>query len=221
MTTTQQFTQDIGRHTLTVIRDEGVNRHLRFQRPGTMSMHFDIITWPGYLCYTGDMGTYVFRREADMIGFFRKGVRDTPYRIDHRYWAQNIEAADRCDGIENFSKDRFKANVKDYVEQFSKDDNEWPEERKKALWAEIENEVLDRLDESNEGVLMQRLYDFNHDGFCFQDWESRSTEYSPRFLWCCHALEWAIGTYDAHKQAQLSNETSREPSQALLEALQA
>lgn len=203
MTTTERFIRDIAKHTITVVSDEGVNRHLHFQRPGTMCMHFDIITWPGYLCYTGDMGTYVFRREQDMIGFFRKGRNDKPYRIDFRYWAEKVEAADKCDGIEEFSSAAFQRNVRDYFEQRTGDDEErWPEDRKSALWAEIKSEVLDCLDETSEGVFMQRLYDFSHDGFSFQDWEYRSKEYSHRFLWCCHALEWAIKTYDAYKNEQ-------------------
>lgn len=82
------------------------------------------------------------------------------------------------------------------------DEERWPEDRKSALWAEIKSEVLDCLDETSEGVFMQRLYDFSHDGFSFQDWEYRSKEYSHRFLWCCHALEWAIKTYDAYKNEQ-------------------
>lgn len=67
----ETFTRDIAKHEIEVIRDDGVDRHLRFRRPGTMSMHFDILTWPGYLCYTGDMGSYVFRRTEDMLEFFR------------------------------------------------------------------------------------------------------------------------------------------------------
>ena len=28
---------------------------------------FDIVTWPGYLCYSGDMGCFVFTRLPDMF----------------------------------------------------------------------------------------------------------------------------------------------------------
>lgn len=40
------FDRDIAQHQMEVIRDDGVNRHLRFKRPGTMCMHFDLLTWP-------------------------------------------------------------------------------------------------------------------------------------------------------------------------------
>jgi len=45
MTTEANFFKDVDRHVIEIIRDDGVNRHVRFRRPGTMCMHFDLITW--------------------------------------------------------------------------------------------------------------------------------------------------------------------------------
>lgn len=61
--TESTFLREVSQHSMTVIRDDGVNRHLRFRRPETNCMGFDLITWAGHLCYTGDMGTYVFSRK--------------------------------------------------------------------------------------------------------------------------------------------------------------
>lgn len=203
MITTTQFLSDVEDHEMKVFRDDGVNRHLRFKRPDTMCMHFDILTWPGYLCYTGDMGTYVFRRTTDMLEFFRAGQNDQPYRIDFRYWAEKVEAADKCDGLEEFSLEKFKAEVHDYFEQATKDQEEWTSERKAALWAEIQSDVIGRVEDDGEGLAWVALRDFSHDGFEFRDWERSCKVYSHRFLWCCHALEWAVRTYDTSKaQAQ-------------------
>lgn len=197
------FSRDIDRHQMQVIRDEGVNRHLRFKRPGTMCMHFDILTWPGYLCYTGDMGSYLFRRLDDMFEFFRGGSGSKPYRIDLRYWAEKLEAADKSDGISAFSADSFKAEVRDYFEQATDDDDDWPAQRKAALWDEIESQVLGRDWEGSADLAFQRLHDFEHDGFRFTDWDRECKEYSHRFRWCCHALVWAIATYDASRHVEL------------------
>lgn len=71
--TEETFLADVAAHQIHVLRDDGVHRHIRFKRPGTYCMQFDLITWPGYLCYTGDMGTYVFNRLEDMFEFFRTG----------------------------------------------------------------------------------------------------------------------------------------------------
>ncbi len=196
---TEDFKRCVASHEMIVIRDDGVNRHIRFQRPGTMCMHFDILTWPGYLCYTGDMGTYVFRRLHDMFQFFRRDEGRPEYRIDFRYWAEKMEAADRRDGFEEFSADTFRSEVKDYFEQATDDDEDWTESRKSALWDEIERDVLDRSEEYGEHGAFLALRDFRYDGFEFVDWERSCKEYTHRFLWCCHALEWGIGVYDASK----------------------
>jgi hypothetical protein len=44
------------------------------------------------------------------------------------------------------------------------------------------------------------LWEFEHDGFRFDDWERDCKVWTHRFLWCCHALEWAIDRYDSTKQ---------------------
>ena len=86
--TPDTFLQDVAQHQIHVIRDDGVYRHVRFKRPDTYCSHFDLITWPGHLCYTGDMGTYVFTRLRDMFDFFRRPDNEKWHRIDRRYWAE-------------------------------------------------------------------------------------------------------------------------------------
>lgn len=194
-----RFLEDISRHELTFLKEDGLHRHMRFQRPGSWCMHFDIITWPGYLCYTGDMGTFVFKRLDDMLQFFRRGKDRPAFSIDYRYWAEKVESADKCDGIGAFDLDEFKANVRDYFEQNV--DEDWPAERKAALWAEIESDVLYYSDDGEPWAWV-RLHEFAHDGFRFVDFGRDCKAYSHSFLWCCHALEWAIATYDAAKAAK-------------------
>lgn len=195
------FERDIAKHEMEVIRDDGVNRHLRFKRPGTMCMHFDLLTWPGYLCYTGDMGTYVFRRLHDMFQFFRRGENRGQYRIDLRYWAEKLEASDRGDGVREWTPEKFKAEVRDYFEQRTDDDEEWPADRKAALWQEIDEQVCASADDG-EHYAWVALWEFEHDGFRFDDWERDCKVWTHRFLWCCHALEWAIDRYDSTKQPE-------------------
>ena len=136
--------------------------------------------------------------------FFCAGKGDSPYKIDFRYWAEKVEAADKGDGLEAFSAYKFKAEVRDYFEQATDDTDEWPDARKAALWAEIESDVIDRVEVDGDGVAWAALRDFKHDGFEFTDWERSCKEYSHRFLWCCHALEWAVRTYDAAKVEALA-----------------
>jgi hypothetical protein len=192
------FAGDIAHHEMHVIRDDGVHRHLRFKQPGSMCMHFDLITWPGYLCYTGDMGTYVFSRLLDMFEFFRARSEERRHSIDLRYWAEKLQASDRRDGVREWSADQFRAEVRDYFEQATEDPEDWPETLKAELWAEIEEQVCAAAEDSEHHAWVA-LCEFEHGRFRFQDWERDCKVWTHRFLWCCHALRWAIATYDASK----------------------
>lgn len=44
----ERFDVDVAEHKMTVLRDEGLYRHLRFQKPGTSCYYFDLVTWPGH-----------------------------------------------------------------------------------------------------------------------------------------------------------------------------
>lgn len=72
--TVERFLQDVADHKMTVVMDNGVYRHLRFANSDSklaFNQWFDIVTWPGFLAYSGDMGCFVFSRLKDMFEFFR------------------------------------------------------------------------------------------------------------------------------------------------------
>lgn len=215
--TQKEFLNDVASHTMTIIRNDGVYRHIRFAEPGTSCMHFDLITWPGYLCYTGDMGTYVFTRLRDMFEFFRRS--DKSYRIDYRYWAEKVEAADKGDGLREFSYAKFQSYIREWIterEEESKPDDDEPEELAKhaaayaELRAEVESEVVH--EDENEVRCYDAANDFRHDGeawrayygkeACFEfadlgdGFDSGTHEYTRRFVWCCYALAWGVEQYD-------------------------
>jgi len=222
--TKEQFQKDVADHRMQIIRDDGVYRHVRFQQPGSSDMYFDLITWPGCLCYTGDMGTYVFQRTTDMFEFFRRPAH-CRYTIDVRYWAEKVEAGDkssRGDGIKEFSKAKFDANVRKELEDFIKREMEEAAEHGETelctcamsdLRAEVENDVISADD--NDIRCYDAANDFKFDGsnsdawvalygdarsFDFTDfWEVDHTEYTLRFQWCCMALSWAMQVYDEAK----------------------
>jgi hypothetical protein len=73
----QSFLKDIANHQLEILLDNGVYRHLRFKaNANSWNMWFDVVTWPGFLAYSGDMGCFVFTRIADMFEFFRSNKAD-------------------------------------------------------------------------------------------------------------------------------------------------
>lgn len=182
----ERFPKDVSEHVMTVLRDDGVSRHIRFRRPGTMCMGFDIVTWPGVLCYTGDMGTYVFQRLEDMFEFFRDNAAEPS--INPRYWGEKVIAQD-YDGVQKFSVDVATQHIGEWMT-----DNEVPAHVRAAILSDVMPRAFD-----SEHDLREAMRDFELEGVTFGDlyWEARFSEHTYRFLWCCHALVWAIRQYDA------------------------
>lgn len=90
------FLADVAHHQLTVLRDDGLYRHLRFSKPGSNDMRFDVVTWPGFLAYSGDMGCFVFERLDDMLAFFRRPYTGPGLTINERYWAEKCQEIGRA-----------------------------------------------------------------------------------------------------------------------------
>ncbi len=200
-TVEQRFMNDVRDHVITVLRDDGVDRHLRFKRPNRGAYWFDLLTWPGALCIDGDCGTYVFRRLEDMFEFFRtdrEHKKGDGLAINPRYWGEKLQAVARHGGYEEFSEARFRANVKDYFDSWCKS-NDPDEERKTALRLEITDSVLACSDEG-EDAAFSAVRDFESDDgtFGFVDfYDYRFTDYTSSFLWCCYAIAWGVRLYDA------------------------
>jgi hypothetical protein len=196
--TEEQFLKDAARHVMTVIRDDGVHRHIRFKRPDSGTYWFDLITWPGSLCIDGDCGTYVFRRLEDMFQFFRQDREENTLYINPQYWGEKLQAVASQGGYKEFCKDSFKANVKRWFDDWVESE-EPSEDLKFALWAEIENDVLDRC-EDGEHEAYSAAYNFSSDvskDFDFTDFFEVSSQVCTfHFIWCCYAIAWGVKTYD-------------------------
>jgi hypothetical protein len=191
-----RFCSDIKEHRVTVLRDDGLYRHLRCST-GSYVYQFDVITWPGYLCYSGDMGCFVFTRLKDMFEFFR-GRRAA--LIDRGYLAEKCVAVDKSDGVREYSEQLFRDAVRSRFEGYAEDLDDVD---KDDMWSEIEAEVLPRASDGLQ-MAVQAALDFcyrAHDGgqhIVFTDfWEHRLEDYTTRFWWCCYAIPWAIEHYDA------------------------
>jgi hypothetical protein len=193
--------KDIKDHTLKIIRDDGVYRHVKGSANGSYHYSFEIITWPGWLCYTGDMGSYTFQRLEDMFEFFRMKsprVTDDRLQINPGYWAEKVQAADKHGKIEEFSAERFRARL---LEDIDERDDENAEQIKTALT----EEVLNYLDEQDEAEARKRADSFEFNGKqVFHDlWDYDFRAYTHHFIWCCYALAWTIREYDALKAASV------------------
>ncbi len=194
------FLRDVAKHEINIIRDDGVHRHVRFKKPGTSCMHFDLITWPGHLCYSGDMGTYVFQRLEDMFVFFRdeRTASDGKLRINISYWGEKLESICRSGGYKKYSQDKFIETVNEIVNDYIENE-EINEEEAASLREAVEDGVLTAGE--YEATAHSAALCFEHNGFELRDyWDVNLKEVTYHFQWCCYALAWGIHKYDTEKQ---------------------
>lgn len=190
----KRFVDDTSDHELTVLRDDGLYRHLRFQKPGTSIYRFDIVTWPGYLAFVGDAGDFVFARTADMLEFFVPEGRETSAGINPQYWSEKL-VAPRPDAAQTYSYEAFKRHVSEWLDSVG--DGLDPGERT-ALCAAVDERLLspylDAAHSEHEAHVLLR--DFECDGVrVYDSWEWSLREYRHDFLWCCYAIVSGIKSY--------------------------
>lgn len=183
-----RFAENTSEHQMVVLHDDGLYRHVRFKAPGTSFYWFDLVTWPGYLSITGDMGAFTFARVTDMFTFFYGPD------INPGYWGEKVV----CGEVRSYSEDTFREWVNEEIERGRED--------KPGLdWLDIGNRIeQDVLYEAGyaEGAL-QAIHDWNDIygpgkelGFQFYTDEGVDfTDFTGRFLWCCHAIQWGIEQY--------------------------
>ena len=203
--TEERFLTDVKDHKISIEKDDGVHRFIRFRRENGSAYWFDLITWPGNLCISGDCGTYVLSRLPDMFDFFRidegdfNKRKDRLLNINPGYWGEKLQSIGTNAGYEEFSEEKFEVNVKDYFDSYMAPQIE-TEIEKDELWQEITEEILNYSCDGSDRV-HQRLYDFEHEGYSFDlDQFSNSERFTFHFIWCLYAIVWGIIKYDEAKQ---------------------
>jgi hypothetical protein len=202
--TRDQFLNDVKDHVMTVLRDDGLYRHIRFKKPASSCMYFDLLTYPGGLLYRGDMGSFAFERLADMFEFFRADGG----QINPGYWSGKLVAVNR-DGrssVTEFDAEQFDREIKREVLAWCRENGyRTSRDQRRDLWDAVMSEVID-AGESYDGDTKKRFADeFTHQFgggiyFVFDNpWEMSCDRYTHGFLWCCHALAWGIAKYDEMK----------------------
>lgn len=221
----ERFAGDTAEHELIVLRDDGLYKHLRFKKPGTGMYRYDLVTWPGFLTFCGDMGTLVFARDEDMLRFFRSNPDRPAYRISADYWSEKVQDEGR-ELVRRFSLDVLKASI----EQRVKDRIDYypiPSREVEKLNAQLEQEVFAVFEWEGEPGGMTALRDFQFDwtdangphSFRFEDYyELDRTEWDFRYLWACHGIVTGIDKYDAHMGARVVDALLNEGARDLLGA---
>lgn len=180
------FQRNTAEHKTRILMNNGLYRHVVCAKPKTSAYHFGLITWPGYLTIYGDCGCYTFSRLDDMFEFFRGE------RINPSYWAEKVRAADKSSGIKAWSPECFAAVVREHLADWiaGMDDDDADDLRT------LVEEGIDSHDQ-DEHAALEWMRDFDHNGYQFIDyWDHNFHEYTHQFIWCLHAIVWAISQYD-------------------------
>lgn len=203
----QDFLRDVEKHQINVLRDDGLYRHIRFRRPDTSAYFFDLITWPGALCYTGDMGTFVFSRLADMFEFFRTDRTELgELYINPGYWSEKLLAVDgnrQSASAMEFSEEEFTKVINEQVEDWL-DERDVSEGDAEELREAVKDDIIRMIEPQDESYSYRLAYEFRHEvageEFSFTDlFDYNFRTFTRTFLWCCYALSWSIQKYDEHK----------------------
>ena len=204
--TESRFLDDVKNHGMSVVVDNGFNRHLIFSRNGSMIYRFELITWAGKLCITGDCGTYVFSRLPDMFEFFRMDNYDFNKRPDPHlsinpgYWGEKLLSVGTNAGYTEFDKTEYVERVAEHFNDYFLDRSE---DERKACWREVSEEVIAAADDG-EHEAYSAVQNFEYGGFSFQDFfDSGGTEqYTFHYIWCLYAIAHGIRVYDAAKSSE-------------------
>lgn len=202
-----RFLRDTRGHRMTIIQDDGLHRHIQCWKPGTGDYHFNITTFPGYLVFTGDVGSYVFSRLRDMFEFHRINWDQGTPKIDYRYWAQKCTATARDGGTKEFNEAHFKeAAIREFW------NHDWPDHKtRRDQWTcHIRDIISD--DHQNSGEATRAMMDYRYHRYSEYDWGGSKTEdvnpfhdfyehgpfTQPSFSlkWACWAIAHTIRDYD-------------------------
>lgn len=193
-----EFQRCIRKHRMTVKLDQGVYRHLTFQVPGSSVYRFDLVTTPGYLTVTGDMGSWVFSRTLDMFEFFSKDWTRTPVAIDYRYWAEKCEARSKTDEITEYDKDALETQAREDFQELRVPSGMTFKEAAAEV-ERFEEEVLEEIDGDYRHDV-ETVMKFEFEGCWetpFQEfYEYDFKRYSYHFKWICWAIAWGIKQYE-------------------------
>lgn len=201
--TAEQFIKDIKQHRMSIIRQDGMYRHVHFRDPKTAVLWFELITWPGCLTINGDMGTWTFSRLPDMFDFFR----GDKLRINPSYWAEKLRHGNFSgrDGAKVWDEDSFKERLLGMLTDHYGFEGEKLAEIREA----VKEEIFSR---EGQWALCTAAYEFSHDfeddsekpgyksnrdKFSFDGMDLPSgMVYSYHFIWCLYAIVWGIYCFD-------------------------
>ncbi|MFB6675553.1 hypothetical protein ACFCWG_24645 [Streptomyces sp. NPDC056390] len=184
------------RHAMTVLHEDDLYRHLRFEGSAQSSLGsypsypFELITWPYNLVVKAGW-TFHFDIDAtpDMFDLFRRTALTG--QINPGYWQEKVRAG--RDEIDGFSDELFERQVKQYVVDAIREGD-----APRGIGAEVTRDIFEWGDISHEAGARQELENFRYKGWTFgETWEWNFRDYTPGFLHSCFAIRHGVDLYNA------------------------
>ncbi len=186
--TKDRFLKSVKNHKIKVLQNDGVYRHIRCAKPGTVIDSFSLTTWPGFLCIAGDMGDYLFSRLDDMFNFFRS----REMKINPVYEHEKLRAGSRFEPAKKFSRELLREIVRDEFRD-GRRNGEITNKNKHEIWRELSW----IRNAENEADAISAAENFECCGFTLLDfYENELREFTYHFIWCLYAITWGINQFD-------------------------
>jgi hypothetical protein len=185
-----RFDRETADHVLSIEHDAGLYRHIRFAKPGTNIYAFSVATWPGYLAITGDVPTYIFTREPDMLTFFER----CHGRPDPVYLSSKLSGEFHP---KRYSPEAFKARVQEWLDEAS---SMLGDDGRDFLHGEVQRELLNCAPGFEEEA-RPLLESFSAESALMEcvtisdSFEWDLTEWDQNFLWCLWAIVHVVDLY--------------------------
>jgi hypothetical protein len=160
---------------------------LEGKKDGTNDERFQVATWGGHLCVTGDMGDYLFKRsDVGILGWIAD-TRDIDY-IHSKLVAPKV--------AKEFSLDLFKLRAQEYAVGFIR-------EHIDSMSLDTLRRFLEKFDDvmevgtPHEAMEAAASFTFNEVVVLGHDMLRGCEAYNSHFLWCVDAAKWAALRYIA------------------------
>lgn len=201
----RQFASETTEHQMTVIHDDGLYRHLRFAKPGTSIWSFELVTWPGNLAITGDIGNgWSFSREADMIRFFAPSSK---VDINPSYWWEKMpEQLRRAAKV--YDDEALRVHAHETIGEWEidhEDDAVCEAERARAIAAFDEDWTWTTADYAHQAEYVRDFIFTDVTGATHQfydTWEWETEGWDHHFLLACFAIAYGVHEYRTAKAAE-------------------
>ena len=111
----ERFELDTEDHELQVIVESNNHRIMKFAKPGTSCYSVSVMQTSGKICFTGDMGEFVFtNHDADMLAWFHDNMGLS-------YISEKCRAGDKSEYREDMAKEAIKCQVTDFCADYIDD----------------------------------------------------------------------------------------------------